>query len=117
MLNFTIKVIVSSLLIASISELGKRFSPLAAILASLPLNSIIAIIWLYSETKDTQKIIDLSNGIFWAILPSLLFFLVLPALLKLGMPFIYAMLLSITIMFCGYLIYSFVIKQLGIKLI
>ena len=54
---FIIKIIVSALLIALISELSKRFSPLAAILASLPINSIIAIIWLYSETKDLQKIL------------------------------------------------------------
>lgn len=113
---FVIKVIISALLITSIAELGKRFSPLAAILASLPINSIIAIIWLYSETKDSQKIIDLSNGIFWGILPSLLFFVLLPIFLKAGLNFPVALLLASLIMAVAYFVYVFVLNRLGVKL-
>jgi uncharacterized membrane protein (GlpM family) len=112
---FIIKIIVSALLIALISELSKRFSPLAAILASLPINSIIAIIWLYSETKDLQKIIDLSNGIFWSIFPSLLFFILLPIFLKAGIKFPLALFLSSFIMTISYFIYIFVLSRLGVK--
>ena len=112
---FIIKVIVSAFLIISIAELGKRFSPLAAILASLPINSIIAIIWLYAETKDSQKIIDLSNGIFWAVLPSLLFFVLLPVFLKAGLKFPLALLSASLIMAAAYFVYVFVLNRLGVK--
>lgn len=116
MMVFAIKVIVSALLIALISELGKRFSPLAAIIASLPINSILAMIWLYSETKDSQKIIDLSNGIFWALLPSLLFFILLPVFLKAGLKFPLALLSASLIMTAAYFVYVFVLNRLGVKL-
>ena len=81
-MQFVIKIIVSALIIAGVSELGKKYTPVAAILAALPLTSILAIIWLYRDTKDVEKVSNLSTGIFWAVLPSLLFFL--PFLLKSG---------------------------------
>ena len=114
-MQFVVKIIVSALIIASVSELAKRFTPIAAILASLPLTSILAMIWLYRDTHDVQKIIDLSQGIFWAILPSLLFFIVLPLLLKLELKFSLAMLASSVIMFIGYAVYGFILNRLGMK--
>ena len=115
-MQFLIKIIVSALIIAIVSELAKRFTPIAAILASLPLTSILAMIWLYRDTHDVQKVIDLSQGIFWAILPSLLFFIVLPLLLKLGLKFSLAMVSSSVIMFVGYAVYGFVLNKFGIKI-
>ena len=115
-MQFLIKIIVSALIIASVSELAKRFTPIAAILASLPLTSILAMIWLYRDTHDVQKVIDLSQGIFWAILPSLLFFIVLPVLLKLGLKFSLAMFSSSVIMFVGYAVYGFLLSKFGIKI-
>ncbi|EKD63600.1 MAG: hypothetical protein ACD_51C00249G0020 [uncultured bacterium] len=115
-MQYVIKIIISALIIAGVSELGKKFTPVAAVLASLPLVSILAIIWLYSETKNVQKIIDLSNGIFWAVLPSLIFFLVLPLLLKNGLKFTPAMIISAITMFITYSIYIFVLAKFGIKI-
>lgn len=114
-MQFIIKIIVSALIIVGVSELAKRFTPIAAILASLPLTSILAMIWLYRDTHDVQKIIDLSNGIFWAILPSLLFFIVLPLLLKLGLKFGLAMFSSSVIMAIGYAVYGFILSRFGVK--
>ena len=86
-MNFLLKTLLTALLVAGISALGKRYTALAAILASLPLTSMLAMTWLYADTRDNQKIIELSKGIFWAVLPSLLFFLTLPVLLKWGVRF------------------------------
>ena len=81
---FAVKLALSALIIAAASELGKRSTFAGAILISLPLSSLLAITWLYVETKDTARVAAMTGGIFWAVLPSLLFFLVLPALLKRG---------------------------------
>ncbi len=89
---------------------------MAAILASLPLTSILAMIWLYRDTKNVGKISRLSIDIFWAVLPSLLFFIALPLLLKTGMKFAWAMSLSALIMFIGYTVYAFVLGKFGIKI-
>ena len=115
-MQYLIKIVLSGLIIAGVSELGKRFTPIAAILASLPLMSILAIIWLYVETRDNQKIIDLSLGIFWAVLPSLVFFLVLPILLKSGLRFSPAMILSAVVMFIAYSLYVVLLSKFGIRI-
>jgi len=114
MLRILIKTILTALVIVGISELGKRISWLAAILASLPLTSILAMIWLYWDTRDPAKVSELSYGILWAVLPSLLFFWALPQLLKVGLRFSLAMPLACAVMFVGYSIYFFVLKKTGI---
>ena len=73
-----VKTIVTTCVIVAVSELSRRFSLLAAALASLPLVSILAFIWMYLETKDTGKLIAMSYDIFWLVLPSLVFFLIFP---------------------------------------
>lgn len=64
-----LKILISARFIYGISELAKRRSLLGALLASLPLTSLLAIIWLYRETGDVRRIADLSSGIFWLVLP------------------------------------------------
>ncbi len=115
-MQFIIKIIVSAIIIALVSELGKRYSLFSAILASLPLVSVLALIWLYRETNDIQKVINLSHGIFWAVIPSLLLFIALPLLLKAGFDFYKAMFLSCLITSAGYWIYLFVLNKLGVTI-
>lgn len=114
-IQFLIKIAVSALIIAGVSELGKRFTLMGAILASLPLTSILAMIWLFRDTGDPQKIIDLSRAIFWAVLPSLVFFIVLPVLLKYEMAFWAAMVLSSVVMLASYAGYVFILGKIGIS--
>lgn len=82
MMYYFLKVLVSSVIIVLISEISKRSSMAGSILASIPLLSLMAFIWIYIETKDIQKISALSTGIFWLVIPSLLLFIILPFLLK-----------------------------------
>ena len=55
---YVIKVVLSSIIIVSVSEIAKRVCWIAAIVASLPLVSILALIWLYIDTHDVQKITE-----------------------------------------------------------
>jgi hypothetical protein len=87
MLYYTIKILLSSLVIVAVSEIAKRSSMLGALLASLPLTSLLAFVWLYLDTGDVQKVAALSSDIFWLVLPSLPLFLVLPLLIKMGWGF------------------------------
>jgi ABC-type dipeptide/oligopeptide/nickel transport system permease subunit len=91
---FTIKTLLSAVVIAAVSELSRRYTLFASLLIALPLTSLLAFCWIYYESKDTQKIIDMSYSVFWLVIPSLLFFLLLPALLKMNYTFAHAMLLS-----------------------
>lgn len=87
MWQYTLKIALTAAIIVAISEIAKRSSFWAAALASLPLTSLLAFIWLHIETGDTQKIAALSQGIFWLVIPSLLLFILLPLLLRAGWGF------------------------------
>ncbi len=111
MIYYGIKIIISAFLIVLISEIGKRSSTIGGILASVPLTSFMAFIWMYSESKDVKAIIDLSTDIFWLVIPSLVFFLIFPVLLKKEVNFYLAMGLSAAVMIICYYIMIFFIKK------
>jgi hypothetical protein len=99
---FILKTLITALIVAGVSEIGRRSSVMAAALASLPLTSILAFIWLYHDTGDVNKVVELSSAIFWLVIPSLLFFIVFPLLVKFGLSFWLSMLLSCVVMSGGY---------------
>lgn len=116
MIYYIVKILVTTVLIILISEISKRSTLIGSILASVPLVSVLAMIWLYVDTKDIQKISSLSTSIFWLVLPSLALFISLPVLLKKEFNFYISMGLSITItVSCYYLMILFLGKA-GIKL-
>jgi hypothetical protein len=73
-----LKALLSGAIIAAASELARRSSLIGAVLISLPLTSILALIWLYRDTRDTAEVAAFSWSILWVIVPSLAFFVVLP---------------------------------------
>ena len=111
-----IKFAISAALLVGVSEISKRSSFLGGLLASLPLVSVLAMIWLYRDTRDAQKVAALSTSIFWLVLPSLVLFLVLPVLLKRGINFYPALGLSITAMLVCYGAMIGLLKKIGVEL-
>lgn len=111
-----LKAILTGMIVVSISEVAKRSSLLAALIASLPLTSILAMIWLYADTRDIASTVDLSKGIFWMVLPSLFFFAAYPIFVRLGLRFYPALGLSCLTMAGVYWGYSRVLTFWGIKL-
>lgn len=109
-----IKIFGSALLIYFISEVSKRSSLWGAILASLPFISIIAFIFLYEETKDIEKVSDLSMGIFWLVIPSLALFILLSQLLKRGLNFYPSLLVAIISTILLYFGMTLILKKFGI---
>lgn len=103
MIYLALKVALSAALIVAVSEIARRNSSAAALLASLPLVSVLAFIWLYLDTHDVDKVAELSGGIFWLVLPSLLLFLALPLLLRAGLNFWLSLLLSCALTALAYL--------------
>ena len=87
MWQYALKILISAVVVVAVSELAKRSSFWGAALASLPLTSLLAFVWLYLDTGDAQKVSALSHGIFWLILPSLVLFIALPLLLRGGVGF------------------------------
>ena len=111
-----LKFAISAALIVAVAEIGKRSSLIGGLFASLPLVSLLAMIWLYRDTRDTQKVAALSTSIFWLVLPSLALFLALPALLKRGVNFYPALVMSASVMLACYGVLLFALGKFGVKL-
>lgn len=116
MTQYALKVMISAVMIVAISEIAKRSSALGAVIASLPLTSLLAFLWLYGETGDTAKIAELSKGVFWYVLPSLVLFIALPLLLNAGINFWASLALSCALTFGAYLAMTAVLARFGITL-
>ena len=84
MSEFLLKTAVSALLVAAAAEIARRSTIAGALLASLPLTSILAMIWLWRDGAGAERIAGFGSAIFWLVLPSLLLFVVTPALLRAG---------------------------------
>jgi hypothetical protein len=89
-----LKLFLSAGVIVAVSEVAKRSSLLGAFIASLPLTSLLAIAWLYLDTGNVEKVAALTSSILWLVLPSLLFFALFPWLLRHGVLFWWALLIS-----------------------
>lgn len=76
------KALLSGIIITAVSEIAKRNNTVASIVHSLPLMSLLAFIWLYSETKDAALIGRHAYGTFWFVLPTLPMFLLMPWFIK-----------------------------------
>jgi len=116
MLYYALKVIISALLIVAVSEIAKRSTGFAALVASLPLTSLLAFIWLHLDASPPERIAELSSQIFWLVLPSLLLFLLLPFLLKHGLSFWVSLGLSIVATAGCYIALLLLLRRMGINL-
>lgn len=116
MLYYCLKLALSAAIIVAVSELAKRQPTWGGLLASLPLVSLLAIVWLYVDTRDAGQVSALSLSIFWLVLPSLAFFLVLPLLLRQGIGFAVSLAAACLVTMASYALMLFGMRRLGMSL-
>ena len=108
-----LKALLSGVIIAAASEVARRSSLLGAIIVSLPLTSLLTMIWLWRDTHERDEIADLSWPILWVIVPSLALFVVLPLALR-SMSFWPALLVACAITAVCYGAWVFAAEKLGV---
>ena len=113
---YTLKIIASALIIVAVSEIAKRNTGIGALLASLPLTTLLAIVWMQIEDSPTVQIAELVDQVFWLVLPSLLFFLIFPLLLKQGINFWLSLFLASTTTVTAYLVLVPILRRFGVHL-
>ena len=116
MTYYLLKIVITTIFIVLISEIAKRSTFVGAILASVPLISVLAMTWLYIDTKDVTKVSSLSISVFWLVIPSLALFLALPLLLKQGLNFYLSISISIGLTVGCYWIMVSALDHFGVKL-
>jgi hypothetical protein len=115
MIYYVLKVLISVVLIVLVSEVAKRSSLLAALVASLPITSLLAFVWLYWETGDSARVSALSIDIFWLVIPSLTLFVALPLFLRIGGGFWLSLLAAMAITAACYGILFSLLRHLGLR--
>lgn len=113
---YFIKLIITAGIIVVISEISKRLPLLGSLIASLPLVSVLGMIWMYGETKDLQRIAVHAEGTFWYVLPSLPMFLLMPWLLRKGISFPAALSAGVVVTVVLYLIMTKMLAKFGMNL-
>jgi membrane protein insertase Oxa1/YidC/SpoIIIJ len=116
MFYLLIKAAISGMIVAAVSEIARRFPGWGGLLASLPLVSVLAMTWLYVDTRDTLKVADLAISTFWFFLPSIPMFLIIPALLRSGWGWAATMVLAIGITLALYALMFSIAPRLGLRL-
>lgn len=113
MLYFIIKCTLSGIIIAIVSEVAKRSPAFGALIVSLPLVSLLGIIWLWRDTADAERIASHAESTFWYVLPSLPMFLVLSAMLRAGVGFWPSIAASCALTVVLYLVTAWALAKFG----
>lgn len=116
MLYALIKALLSGIIVSTVSETARRSPALGALVASLPIVSILGMIWLWRDTHDPERMAAHVGATFWYVLPSLPMFLVIPALLRHGVGFWPALLAGCIVTVVLYLATGAVLARFGISL-
>lgn len=116
MVYFIAKAALTGLLAAAIAEIARRYPGWGGLVASLPLTSLMAMLWLWRDTGNAAQVAALSGSIFWFILPSLPLFLLIPALIRAGFGFWPTMGAGIAVTLALYAAMFWAAPRLGIPL-
>lgn len=116
MLYLVIKAALSGIIIAVVSEVAKRNPGFGALIASLPLVSLLGMIWLWRDKPDAANMAAHVEATFWFVLPSLPMFLVIPAMLRAGWSFWVALALGCALTIALYFGMTWVGPRIGLRL-
>ncbi|WP_394270246.1 DUF3147 family protein [Qipengyuania sp.] len=116
MWGFAAKAVLAGLMIAAIAEVGRRLPAAGALIASLPLVSILGMIFLWHVRPDAQNMALHAEATFWYVLPSLPMFLLIPWLLRHGAGFWLSLAAGCVLTIALYLLMMFVGPRLGLRL-
>lgn len=115
-LYYFLKLFLAAFIIVVVTEVAKINAYIGGLIKSLPIISLITLIWVYIETHSPDKIISLSISTFWFVLPTLPMFLLLPYLLRQGINFYLSLIVSILVMLVCYWITITILKTFGYTL-
>lgn len=111
-----IKAALSGVIVAAVSDIAKRYPGFGGLVASLPLVSVLGMIWLWHDTGDPVRMAAHARGTFWFVIPSLPMFLVIPAMLDRGVSFWVALLVGCALTIGLYVLMTLLAPKVGLTL-
>ena len=75
-MEFFIKILISVVIIIACTQIGRSFPALSGLIATMPIVSVIILVWIYSDNPGNFKLMeDFTRAALWGIVPSILFFI------------------------------------------
>lgn len=109
------KYAITAALVVLISEVAKRSDKLGALIAALPMVTVLAMVWMYVEHQPADKIANHAWYTFWYVLPTLPMFLLFPFVLP-RFGFWPSLGLGALITFVSFMLVATVVRRFGIVL-
>ena len=116
MLYLIIKAAISGVIVSAVSEIARRYPGWGGLLASLPLTSLLAMLWLWRDSGDAERVAELSQSTIWFFVPSVPLFIALPILLRNGVGFWLSMVIVVVGTLALYALWFWAAPRVGIKL-
>jgi len=116
MTYLVLKAAISGIVIMLVSEAARYKPAVGGLIASLPIISVLAAIWLWRDTGDAQRIALLLESTFWFVLPSLPMFLAVPMMLRQGFNFWLSLVLGCLLTMVLYAFTLWILPKLGVDL-
>lgn len=115
-MEFLVRAVLSGIIVAAVALIARKSPAAGALIMSLPVLSILAMIWLWRDTGDVERLAGHAEATFFYVLPSLPMFLLMPWMLRNGQNFWVALLAGCAVTFLLYLITIAIAARLGVRL-
>ena len=111
-----VKYLLTAAVIVIVSEVAKRLDRVGALISSLPLVTLLVLIWLYAERQPQEKIANHAWYTFWYVIPTLPMFALFPFMLaRLG--FWWTLVASVAVTLVSFVAVAWVARRFGVELI
>ena len=114
-----LKYLITAGLVVLISEVARRSDKIGALIAALPMVTVLAMTWMFFEIKgpqQTEKIANHAWYTFWYVIPSLPMFLLMPWMMRKGISFPVSISTGIALTILLYLFMTKVLAKFGMNL-
>lgn len=115
MLYLIIKAALSGIIVAAVSEIARRYPSWGGLVASLPLTSLLAMMWLFRDSRDPERVAELSVSTIWFLVPSVPLFIAVPMMLRGGWGFWASMGIAVIGTLALYALWFWGAPKLGVK--
>jgi len=114
-----LKYLITAGLVVLISEVARRSDKLGALIAALPMVTVLAMTWMFFELKGeqpTEKIANHAWYTFWYVIPTMPMFLLMPWMLRKGIHYGWTLLASCVLTAVLFVFTAWIMKRFGVEL-
>ncbi len=110
------KYLITASIVVAVSEIAKSSDRLGALIAALPLVTVLTLVWMYIEGQGSEKLSNHAFYTFWYVLPTLPMFLLFP-IFNARFAFPIALLIGIVVTLICFALTAVIAKWFGVSLL